>query len=70
LQVVDDDLVAAVGTEGCLYGLGDGAASIDVADDGAIFCVVAVRVLAIAGGGIGGGGVDDMEECSTFGSRI
>lgn len=43
LQVVDDDLVAAVGTEGGLHGLGDGTAGIDVAEDGAIFGIVAVE---------------------------
>ena len=44
LQVVDDDLVAAVGAEGGLYRLGDGAAGFDVAEDGTIFGLVAVGV--------------------------
>lgn len=43
LQMVNDDLIAAVGTEGCLDGGCDGSAGIDVAEDGAIFRVVAVR---------------------------
>ncbi len=42
-QVVDDDLVAAVGAERGLDGLGDGSAGVDVAKDGAIFGVVAAR---------------------------
>jgi hypothetical protein len=41
LKVVDDDLVATVGTERGLDGRGDGPAGIDVAQDGAIFRVVA-----------------------------
>ena len=43
--MVDDDLVATVGAEGGLHGLGDGSASIDVANDGAILCVVAKKLL-------------------------
>ena len=35
------DLVAAIGTEGGLDGLGNGSAGIDVADDSSIFGVVA-----------------------------
>lgn len=42
LQVVDDDFVAAVGTQRGLCGLRDSLAGFDVADDGAIFSVVAV----------------------------
>lgn len=42
-QVVDDDLVAAVGAERGLDGLRNGSAGIDVAEDGAIFGVVAVK---------------------------
>lgn len=42
LQVVDDDFVAAVGTQRRLDGFGDGLAGLDVADDGSIFGVVAV----------------------------
>lgn len=41
LQVVDDDLVAAVWPEGGLDCRGDCAAGIDVAEDGSIFGVVA-----------------------------
>jgi hypothetical protein len=41
--VVDDNLVATVGTQRGLHGLGDGAAGIDVAKDGAILGVVAGR---------------------------
>jgi hypothetical protein len=40
-EMVDDDLVAAVGTERGLDGRGDGAAGIDVSEDGAIFGIVA-----------------------------
>lgn len=40
LQVVDDDLVASVGAEGSLDGGCNGAAGVDVADDGAIFGIV------------------------------
>jgi hypothetical protein len=36
LQVVDDDLVAAIGTQRCLDGLSNGTACVDVANDGAI----------------------------------
>lgn len=42
LQVVDDEFVSAVGTQGGLDCAGDCAAGIDVAEDGAIFCVVAL----------------------------
>jgi len=42
LQVVDDDLVAAVGTERGLHRRRDRPAGVDVAKDGAIFRVVAV----------------------------
>lgn len=42
LQVVDDNLVASIGAERCLNGGSNGTARVDVADDGAIFCVVAV----------------------------
>lgn len=45
LQVVDDDFVAAVGAEGALDCLGYGAAGVDVAQDGAVFGVVAVVIL-------------------------
>ena len=44
LQVVDDDLVAAVGTERCLDGLGDGLAGLDIADDGSIFGIVTIKL--------------------------
>lgn len=37
LEVVDDDLVAAIWTQGRLDGLRDGAAGFDVADHGAVF---------------------------------
>jgi hypothetical protein len=40
--VVDDDLVAAVGTKRCLDGLGDRLAGFNVADNGAIFRVMAI----------------------------
>ena len=40
--MVDDDFIAAVGTERCERGLRDSLAGFDVADDGSIFCVVAV----------------------------
>jgi hypothetical protein len=36
LQVVDDNLVAAIGTQRSLDGLGDSTACVDVANDGAI----------------------------------
>ena len=39
--MVDDELVAAVGPEGGLHGLADGSAGFDVADDGAVFGIVA-----------------------------
>jgi hypothetical protein len=42
LEVVDDDLVATVGTQRGLYRLGNRPAGIDVANDGAILSVVAV----------------------------
>ncbi len=41
LEVVDDDFVAAIGTEGGLHGLGDGSTCFDVAYDGAVFGIVA-----------------------------
>lgn len=41
LEMVDDDLVASIGTKGCLDGGGDCATSIDIAEDGSIFRVVA-----------------------------
>jgi len=44
LEVVDYDLIAAVGSQGSLNSLGDRAAGIDVADYGAIFGVVATVV--------------------------
>ena len=43
-EVVDDELVAAVGAEGGLDGLADGAAGIDVADYGAVVSIVAVSM--------------------------
>lgn len=42
--MVDDYLVASVGSERGLDGGSDGAARVNVADDGAIFGVVAVWV--------------------------
>jgi hypothetical protein len=48
LQVVDDDLVAAIGSERCLYGRGDGSAGVDVADDGAIFSIIASEELSVS----------------------
>jgi hypothetical protein len=42
LEVVYDDLVAAIGSERGLYGLGNGTASVDVANNSSIFGVVAV----------------------------
>jgi len=45
--VVDDNFVAAVGAEGGEDGVGDCAAGVDVAEDGAIFCVVAVVLLSV-----------------------
>jgi hypothetical protein len=42
LQVVDDDLVAAIGTQGSLNGAGDGLAGLDVADNSSILRVMAV----------------------------
>lgn len=44
LQVVDDDLVAAIRAQGGLDSSRDGLASLDVADNGTIFGVVAVVV--------------------------
>lgn len=41
LEMVDDELVAAVRAERGLDGAGDGAARVDVAQDGAILGVVA-----------------------------
>lgn len=43
LQVVDDNFVAAEGAKGGLYRRGDGAAGVDVAEDGAILGVIAGR---------------------------
>jgi len=43
--MVDDDFVAAVGTEGCLDGLGYRSTCFYVADHGAIFGFVAVERL-------------------------
>ena len=43
LEVVDDDLVASKGTQRGLDSLGNRPAGIDVANDGAILSVVAVR---------------------------
>jgi hypothetical protein len=40
--VVYDDLVAAIGPEGSLNGLGNGAAGVDVANNSSIFSIVAV----------------------------
>lgn len=48
LQVVDDDFVAAVGTQRGLDGLGNGLAGFDVADDGSIFGIVAVYFPSLA----------------------
>jgi hypothetical protein len=48
LEVVDDELVAAIGAERGLHGRGDGAAGVDVADYCAVFGVVAGIVLATA----------------------
>lgn len=54
LQMVDDNLVAAIRSKGCLHSAGDLAASVDVANDSAILCVVATgicqSVLALVGG--------------------
>lgn len=36
LQMIDDDLVAAEGSEGRQHGRGNGATSIDIANDGAV----------------------------------
>ena len=47
LEVVDDEFVAAVGSEGCLYCAGDCAAGVNVAENGAIFCVVAVSMSVV-----------------------
>jgi hypothetical protein len=41
--MVDDDLVAAVGTKRCLDGLRDSLAGFNIADNGTIFGVVARR---------------------------
>lgn len=41
LEVVYDNLVAAIGTEGRLDCLRDRPASVDVADNSSIFCIVA-----------------------------
>jgi hypothetical protein len=48
LEVVDDELVAAIGSERGLHGRGDGAAGVDIADYCAVFGVVAGSVLAEA----------------------
>jgi len=45
LQVIDDDFVAAIRTEGSLYGGSDGSARINVAQDCAVFGIVAVVLL-------------------------
>lgn len=42
LKVVDDNLVSAIWSKRSLYRRGDRPASVDVANDGAIFGVVAV----------------------------
>ena len=47
LQVVDDEFVAAIGAQGGLHSTGDGAAGVDIASHGAIFCVVAVGQLVL-----------------------
>lgn len=44
LEMVDDDLVTAKGTEGGLDSRRDGPAGVDVAKDGAILGIVAVEV--------------------------
>ena len=41
--MVDDNLVAAIGTQRCLDGLGDSLAGFNVTDDSAIFSIVTVR---------------------------
>jgi hypothetical protein len=42
--VVDDDLIAAIGTERCLNGLGDRLAGLDIANDGAVFSIMTVAI--------------------------
>lgn len=42
LQMVDDDFVAAVGTQRCLDSLGDGLAGLDIADNSTIFGIMTV----------------------------
>ena len=44
MEMVDDDLVSPVRTKRGLHGLRDGSAGIDVANDGAIFGIIAMRV--------------------------
>lgn len=46
LEMVDDDLVAAIRSQRRLDGRGDSAAGVDVADNGAIFCVVAGEIVS------------------------
>lgn len=43
--MVDYDFVAAIGTKGGLNCAGDGEAGIDVADNGAVFGIVAVMLV-------------------------
>ena len=45
--MVDDNFVAAIWAEGCLYSLCDCLACFDVANDGAIFGFIAVIVSVI-----------------------
>lgn len=55
--MVDDQLIPAIGPQRGLDGAGDGPAGVDVAQDGAIFGVVARLLLAyvVHGGGCGAG---------------
>ena len=44
-EVVNDELIPAIGPEGGLDGLADGAAGIDVADYSAVLSVVAILAM-------------------------
>lgn len=46
--MVDDDFVAAVRTQRCLNSLGDGLTGLDIADNGTIFGIVAVKFSIIS----------------------
>jgi hypothetical protein len=50
--MVDDDLVAAIGAQGCLDGRRDGPAGVDVAQNSSIFRVVAILTREMVNSGL------------------